>query len=199
MLEYRRRCEALLETESPRRAPLLEVWIDHGSQPKEADYSYLVCMRPNPRKAAEWLATPPVTILANTPDLQAVRDSTHDLLHAFFHQPGELRDAAGSLLLACREPASVILGAQDVWVQDARAACVTNQDSMPNVIHLTIGTFGFNSTVTEAEAGRDTPVIRRVSRNYLLDHYRALRNREKALVSPTSIIKSEEWTYREAP
>jgi len=65
--------------------------------------------------------------------------------------------------------------------------------------HVTIGTYRFNGIMRAAETRKDATLDRKIGRAYFLDHYEAIRNKEKARVTPTSIIDSKEWTFREIP
>lgn len=64
---------------------------------------------------------------------------------------------------------------------------------------LTLCTFGFNRIIRGRERGESTAVVRRVRRDYLIDYYEAIRLKEKARVTPTSIIKSTDWTFLQIP
>jgi DNA-directed RNA polymerase subunit RPC12/RpoP len=142
MAAYREQCDALTNANPPRRAEALEIWIDHGAQPADATCSYFVCMRPESAPHAAWLKQPPVEILANTARLQAVRDRRAGLLHALFHEPGELKDAAGQLLAGVDKPAAVMLRGEGAnlraFVQDPIAACTRDLKAMSDRIILTL-------------------------------------------------------------
>ncbi|MBT5604906.1 MAG: hypothetical protein HOJ57_03130 [Lentisphaerae bacterium] len=138
MAGYRKTCEELMAKDPPRQVPVLEVWIDHGSQPSNATCVYFVCMRPERLTPAQWLGSPPFEGLANTPSLHAVRDLQSGVLHAFFREPGELRNAQDQVLLAAEEPASVMLRGNTVLVQDPLAACKRDITEMSDTVHLVI-------------------------------------------------------------
>ena len=142
MAAYREQCDALTNANPPRRAEVLEIWIDHGPQPSDATCAYFVCMRPETAPVAEWLKQPPVEILANTGRLQAVRDRRAAVLHAFFHEPGEIKDRAGQLLAGVDKPAAVMLRGEGAnlraFVQDPIAACTRDLKAMTDRITLTL-------------------------------------------------------------
>jgi len=87
------------ESESPVSGDVFTLWIEHGKNPRDATYAYLV------RPAGE-ASAPPVTILANTPQLQAAE--TEDLAAIAFHAPGEIKTRAFGLVAAA-QPCLVLL------------------------------------------------------------------------------------------
>jgi len=134
MAAYRERCRRAASASPPREARVFELWIDHGAQPpRAARCAYFVSMRPERRTAADWLAAPGFEIVANDPAVQAVRDLDADVVHAFFHEPGEI---AG---IVVRRPASVMLrrrptGGGVLIVQDPVAACTRDTRAMTSVL-----------------------------------------------------------------
>ena len=157
MAAYREQCRALAEGDPPRRAEVLEIWIDHGSRPDNAACAYLVCMRPEQAPLPEWLKRPPVEILANTPGLQAVRDLRAGVTHAFFHVAGDLKDRNGRLIAGAAEPAAVMMrgapgGGWELSVQDPLAACTGDLNAMSGALHLTLPG-GVTTTVPMPGAG----------------------------------------------
>lgn len=104
MVAYKAQCEEL--TAKGRKALVLEIWVDHGVQPKDATVAYFVCMRPEKYPKGVLLQAPPAVVLANDATCQAVKDMASGAIHAFFHQPGALPcpprvgvDAPASLML----------------------------------------------------------------------------------------------------
>jgi pSer/pThr/pTyr-binding forkhead associated (FHA) protein len=110
MSEYRDACKGLLNQSTPRETMVLEIYIDHGDFPKGrgANCSYFVCMRPEKKKAEEWLKNPPVKVLSNTKTVQAVQDQGNGTIHAFFYKAGELK-GPGYMSLITKQPASIML------------------------------------------------------------------------------------------
>jgi chondroitin AC lyase len=83
-------------------------WIDHGTRPQNATYSYLVV----PGIAADNLATyagrSPVKILRNAPSLQAVWHERLRIAGLAFYEPGEVEIRLG-LTVAVDAPCLVLL------------------------------------------------------------------------------------------
>ncbi|WP_206060610.1 polysaccharide lyase family 8 super-sandwich domain-containing protein [Nonomuraea basaltis] len=76
------------QSDAPLSARVLELWIDHGVRPGDASYAYIVV----PGEAG---APEAISVLANTPRLQAVRHGGLGVVHAVFHEPGVLRVPGG--------------------------------------------------------------------------------------------------------
>ena len=68
--------------------PVFSLWIDHGVHPQGASYAYAVLPGTDPEQLAEWVAHPPVRILANTPAQQAVINDQLGVAEIVFHSPG---------------------------------------------------------------------------------------------------------------
>ena len=88
MVAYKAQCQEL--TANGRKAIVLEIWVDHGVQPKDATVAYFVCMRPEKYPEGGLLQAPPAVILANDATCQAVKDMTSGAIHAFFYTSGTL-------------------------------------------------------------------------------------------------------------
>ena len=68
----------------------LTCWIDHGVSPQSAGYAYVVLPCASTEETVAYAAHPGMEILANTPDLQAVRESESGLTGYVFRKPGRL-------------------------------------------------------------------------------------------------------------
>ena len=66
------------------------LWIDHGAHPKNQTYAYIVLPGVTEQEVAAYSQQLPVTILANTKALQAVRHNTLHQTHLHFHEAGAL-------------------------------------------------------------------------------------------------------------
>lgn len=144
MAEYREKARELAEADPPRQATVLEIWIDHGSQPEGGQAAYFVNMRPERRGAAEHLAQKPVAVLANLPEVQAVRDTDSGALHAFFYEPGRISDPARWGEVSVDKPLSLMLreaggGGLRLAAQDPLAACVRETGEMSDAVQVSFG------------------------------------------------------------
>jgi chondroitin AC lyase len=77
-------------TEDPVEKNMFALWLDHGKKPTNGQYAYIVV--PNAGDLADkYLKKPPVSILSNTPALQAVRQNEMNYIQAAFYEAGELK------------------------------------------------------------------------------------------------------------
>lgn len=65
------------------------LWQDHGSNPKDAGYAYIVLPGRTAEQVRAYATQPAVKLLANTPQVQAVEASAMGVLAANFWQAGE--------------------------------------------------------------------------------------------------------------
>lgn len=68
------------------RKPVFNLWIDHGTEPREASYQYTVLPGVAAEELAAWAAAPHFAVLANTPELQAVYDPGLKLVEIAFRK-----------------------------------------------------------------------------------------------------------------
>ena len=65
------------------------MWLDHGYQPVDAAYQYVVVPNVEVSDLADRVS--PIEILANTPTIQAVRHSGLGMVQAIFYKGGEVQ------------------------------------------------------------------------------------------------------------
>jgi len=131
-----------LKQAGERKVPVLDIWVDHGKQPTDAQCAYFVCMRPEKREPADWLADPPVEILANTASIMALRDCVDGVTHASFRAPGLLK-VGERRIVATDQPCALMLSPSeddgvDVYVQDAKAGTTYDVTQMADEIRVTV-------------------------------------------------------------
>lgn len=103
----------------------LTCWIDHGVSPQSAEYTYIVLPRASAEETAAYAAHPGMEILANTPDLQAVRESESGLTGYVFHKPGRLDGISAQtplILMTHTEKGTLSLSACDPTQLQAQIA-----------------------------------------------------------------------------
>lgn len=84
---------------------IFKLWLEHGKQPQEATYQYVV----KPVKSADAIPSRlPVEILSNTKDLQAVNHPGLGIAYAVFYRSGKLTVAEG-LEIELDSPGMVML------------------------------------------------------------------------------------------
>ncbi len=74
----------------PVTRPYLTLWIDHGTNPTDATYAYILLPNAGAAETRATAANPDLTILANTPAVQAVRSARLGITGANFWQPGSV-------------------------------------------------------------------------------------------------------------
>jgi chondroitin AC lyase len=84
------------------------LWIDHGTNPSSADYAYIVVPGIELDNVTEYEDRSPISILANTPEIQAVTHQDLQLTQIVFYEPGELETTSG-VPIAVDKPSLVML------------------------------------------------------------------------------------------
>jgi len=90
---------------APVTEDVFSIWIDHPQTP--ASYAYALLPGMTVQKMQACAAKPPVQILSNTPDIQAIRDPATGVTEALFYKPGALK--ADNLSISASAPCAVIL------------------------------------------------------------------------------------------
>lgn len=72
------------------REEVFSLWIDHGIQPQQENYTYLVVPDISPEKTAKYTRDLPVTLHFNTVQLQAVTHEKLEITGIVFHEPGKV-------------------------------------------------------------------------------------------------------------
>ncbi len=91
-------------------------WINHGVRPEGAEYAYIVAPGMSKEKLDDYSRQCPVSILSNTPAIQAVHHETSDVTAAAFYEAGELELPSGGLIGA-NEPCVLMLRSTQEGVQ----------------------------------------------------------------------------------
>lgn len=82
-----------------------ELWFDHGKNPQNAEYSYVMLPGKTVEEMKEYEKNPSVEILANTTDVQAVRYKSKNVIGANFWQD-KVVSVSG---ITCNKKASIIV------------------------------------------------------------------------------------------
>jgi chondroitin AC lyase len=81
------------QTDSPKGELTLDVfklWLDHGQAPSEETYEYIVVPATTIEMLKSGQSKNNISILSNTPDLQAVRHEQLNMVQAVFYKAGEI-------------------------------------------------------------------------------------------------------------
>lgn len=119
-------------SDEPVTKPVFSLWIDHGVHPQNASYAYVVLPDTDRRRLGEWLASPPIRIVANTPSQQAVVNDRLGVAEIVFHSPGSvaLRDGFN---VEADQPCLVLL----VRLEGKTRVEVSSPGGESAVVHLT--------------------------------------------------------------
>jgi chondroitin AC lyase len=85
-------------SDEPVPEDVFTCFIDHGAKPTQGSYAYMMVPGASKEDLSGLSAHPPVDILANTPECQAIAVSSESLAQAIFHSPGSLDLPSGGHL-----------------------------------------------------------------------------------------------------
>jgi hypothetical protein len=88
----------------------LNLWLDHGSNPTNVGYAYVLLPNKSVAETEQYSANPNISIVKNTPRVQAVRETNRGLFGATFWQIGtaEYLKAFSPAAVIVREEASAL-------------------------------------------------------------------------------------------
>lgn len=136
----------------PITKPVFSIWLDHGVKPTNASYEYIVLPNKTPEEVGSYasVSPSPVSILANTPSVQAVRHNSLGIAELLFYQPGTvtLRDG---LTVTVDNPSTVII---DESASPVRIS-VANPETPGITVNVTLNRNG-EKTTTTFRLGKDT-------------------------------------------
>lgn len=115
----------------------LTVWQDHGKEPDDASYEYVLLPDRTQSEVAEYANNPPFTILKNTPKVQAVVNNNQ--------YAGNFWTSASTGIVTTNNPASVVL-------QIERGA---GSGDYPNKLHVGISDPTQKQSTIKVEIDRD--------------------------------------------
>lgn len=103
--------------------PMFNVWLDHGAQPANGSYSYIMVPTVNSKQELDAYDAGKIKILSNTPSVQAVKHEGLNQLQIIFYSPGELTDTTSDLTIRARQACVLLVknvGASkiDMYISD---------------------------------------------------------------------------------
>jgi chondroitin AC lyase len=112
---------------------VFKLWIDHGTQPTDASYQYIVVPATN-EKELDAQGNRGISILANTTDIQAVTNHNLGISQIIFHTSGKIR-ISPELTLGIDSPGLVM-----VKTEGSKLKSITVADPSRKLakIHLTV-------------------------------------------------------------
>jgi chondroitin AC lyase len=102
------------QTDSPKDEIELDVfklWISHGERPSDQSYQYIVVPATSLEELEQNTSRNNVSILSNTPELQAVKHSGLKMCQAVFYKAGEVQ-ITDRIILKCDCPGIVLVKAE---------------------------------------------------------------------------------------
>ena len=126
------------------------LWLDHGKSPKDATYAYVLLPGRDAAATAAFAAAPGVEILANTPQVQAARNTKEGVTGFSFWEAagpvaGVSADAPASVIVhetpetitvGVSDPTHLNTGAVRVTLSEAKAAKVAEEHPEVKVVSL---------------------------------------------------------------
>ncbi len=102
------------QTDSPKEEIALDVfsiWINHGERPSDKSYQYVVVPATTVDELEQNTSRNNITVLSNTPEVQAVKHSELRMCQAVFYKAGEVQ-ITDNIKLKCQSPGIVMLKAE---------------------------------------------------------------------------------------
>jgi len=99
------------QTDSPKeevKSDVFKLWLDHGERPSDKTYEYIVVPATSTEKLKQKSSKKNITIISNTPEIQAVKHSGLEICQAVFYKSGEVQ-ITEKLKLACDNPGIVMI------------------------------------------------------------------------------------------
>jgi chondroitin AC lyase len=136
--------------DTPVTESVFSLWIDHGMRPQDAKYAYAVLPGINAQQLAEWVARPPVRVITNTTDQQAVINDQLGVAEIIFYGHGKVALSKESTVEVDRR-CFVLMVAHD----KATRIALSSSGGEATVVHLTLTTPQSRQRVTFELPGGD--------------------------------------------
>lgn len=120
----------------------LEMWVDHGQNPENASYSYVLLPETSAEETENYAQAPKVTILENSSEVQAVRHETLKITGINFWQEqggsvdGITSDKAASVMLQETEQGTVKVSVSDPTMKNKGNIQLTLEEEIADSIQL---------------------------------------------------------------
>lgn len=95
-------------TDEPVQKDIFMLWLDHGKKPGQARYAYIVVPGIEASAIDEYSKTSGISILVNSPGIQAVTNRQLNTSQVVFYQAGTVR-ISDSIILTAESPCMVML------------------------------------------------------------------------------------------
>ena len=120
----------------------LEMWVDHGQNPENASYSYVLLPETSAEETENYAQAPKVTILENSSEVQAVRHETLKITGINFWQEqggsidGITSDKVASVMLQETEQGTVKVSVSDPTMKNKGNVQLTLEEEIADCIQL---------------------------------------------------------------
>ena len=120
----------------------LEMWVDHGQNPENASYSYVLLPETSAEETENYAQAPKVTILENSSEVQAVRHETLKITGINFWQEqggsidGITSDKAASVMLQETEQGTVKVSVSDSTMKNKGNIQLTLEEEIADCVQL---------------------------------------------------------------
>lgn len=120
----------------------LEMWVDHGQNPENASYSYVLLPETSAEETENYAQAPKVTILENSSEVQAVRHETLKITGINFWQEqggsidGITSDKAASVMLQETEQGTVKVSVSDPTMKNKGNIRLTLEEEIADCVQL---------------------------------------------------------------
>lgn len=120
----------------------LEMWVDHGQNPENASYSYVLLPETSAEETENYAQAPKVTILENSSEVQAVRHETLKITGINFWQEqggsidGITSDKAASVMLQETEQGTVKVSVSDPTMKNKGNIQLTLEKEIADCVQL---------------------------------------------------------------
>lgn len=120
----------------------LEMWVDHGQNPENASYSYVLLPETSAEETENYAQAPKVTILENSSEVQAVRHETLKITGINFWQEqggsveGITSDKAASVMFQETEQGTVKISVSDPTMKNKGNIQLTLEKEIADCVQL---------------------------------------------------------------
>lgn len=115
---------------------IFALWIDHGERPKDTTYQYIVVPATTVEKMQQKNANKSISILSNTPYLQAVKNNELGIFQLVFYKAGEI-DLTEGLSITADTPGIIMLKLDGHTIKEISVA---DPNRELGKIHISIST-----------------------------------------------------------
>jgi len=98
----------LSQSKTPVKNKIFSAWINHGNNPSDARYEYIVVPSADPAALQVWAKKNPLRSIINTPEIQAVYDKKMSIFGIAFYIPGAINLQKG-LKVETEKPCLVLI------------------------------------------------------------------------------------------